>query len=194
MTQILVVGSEILAVAPLTDTGNNIVSSDAIYPKTSMPGWFLTDMALPADFAPHKYQLSGNQLVVRTLPAELAAAQATQTALISQACQNAIYAGFTSSALGAAHTYPAKDLDQQNLTASVLSSLMPGLSSNWTTPFWCADANGNWAYVQHTAAQIQQVGVDGKAAILICLTKNQTLAAQIAAATTVAQVQAIVWS
>ena len=124
----------------------------------------------------------------------LAGAQQQQIDVISIACQASIYAGFSSSALGSAHTYPAKDTDQQNLTASVLASLMPGLASNWTTPFWCADSNGDWAYVDHSAAQIQQVGQDGKTAILAALSKNQTLAAQVMAATTVAQVQAIVWS
>lgn len=124
----------------------------------------------------------------------LAQAQAQQTSALSSACQSAIYAGFSSSALGASHTYPAKDTDQQNLTASVLASLLPALPSNWTTPFWCEDANGSWAYVNHTASQIQQVGQDGKTAILAALSKNQTLAGQVMAATTIAQVQAITWS
>ncbi|MEW9586350.1 hypothetical protein ABQJ48_33510 [Paraburkholderia sp. DGU8] len=48
--------------------------------------------------------------------------------------------------------------------------------------------------MMHTAAQIQQVGMDGKAAILACLTKNQQLGTQIDAATTVEAVQAITWS
>lgn len=124
----------------------------------------------------------------------LADAQQQQIVMIATACQAAIYAGFSSSALGATHMYPAKDLDQQNLTASVLASLMPALASNWTTPFWCEDSNSNWAYVEHTATQIQQVGQDGKTAILAALSKNQFLVAQVMAATTVAQVQAIVWS
>jgi hypothetical protein len=63
----------------------------------------------------------------------------------------------------------------------------------WTTPFWCADVDGNWAFVNHTIAQILQVGVDGKAAILAFMAKNQALAAAVASATTVAAVQAITW-
>jgi hypothetical protein len=70
---------------------------------------------------------------------------------------------------------------------------MPGLASTWTTPFWCEDSNGNWAYVVHTAAQIQQVGQDGKNAILTAMQQLQTLNAQVSAATTVAAVQAITW-
>ncbi|MEW9586237.1 hypothetical protein [Paraburkholderia sp. DGU8] len=133
-------------------------------------------------------------LVTPEPPPDVDGAKASQTALVSAACQAAIVAGFTSSALGAPHTYPAKPTDQQNLNASVVASILPGVAAGWTTPFWCADGSGTWAYVMHTAAQIQQVGQDGKAAILACLTKNQQLAAQIDAATTVEAVHAIVWS
>lgn len=128
-----------------------------------------------------------------TAAALLAQAQASQIQILSAACQAEILAGFTSSALGSAYTYPAKPTDQQNLSASVLASLMPGLASTWTTPFWCADASGVWAMRAHTAAQIQQVGIDGKAATVAAIEKNATLAGQVQAATTVAAVQAIVW-
>ncbi|MPW17867.1 hypothetical protein GCT13_13205 [Paraburkholderia sp. CNPSo 3157] len=138
---------------------------------------------------------SGGALVVAPPSArELADARTSQKAIVSQACQDEILAGFESSALGAPHSYPAKFTDQQNLNASVVASLLPGLAADWTTPFWCADADGVWAYVPHTAAQIQQAGRDGKAAILACLTKNQQLAEQIDGATTIEAVQAVQWS
>ncbi|MDE2097817.1 MAG: hypothetical protein KGL39_11260 [Patescibacteria group bacterium] len=130
-------------------------------------------------------------LVAKTI--QLADAQTSQSAIISSACQNQIFAGFNSSALGSVHLYPAKNLDQQNLAASVLASLIPGTPSTWTTPFWCQDSTGNWAMIQHTAAQIQQVGQDGKAAIVAALQKNATLQAQIQSATTVTAVQAQEW-
>lgn len=130
---------------------------------------------------------------IQNPPLTLAQAQAAKVAELSAACQAQIYAGFQSSALGAAHTYPAKDKDQANLSGSVVASLLPGLPANWTTPFWCEDSTGAWAFVQHTAAEIQQVGTDGKAAIVTALEKNATLAAQVMAAATVADVQAIVW-
>ena len=119
--------------------------------------------------------------------------KADQIRSINGACQATIYGGFTSSALGAAHSYPANDHDQQNLTASVLASLMPGNAADWTTPFWCADPQGAWAFVAHTAAQIQQVGRDGKTAILTAMAKSQSLVEQVNAATTGDAVQAIVW-
>lgn len=63
----------------------------------------------------------------------------------------------------------------------------------WSTPFWCADANGNWAWMPHTAQQIMQVGDDATAFVLAQQSENATLQAQILAAESVAAVQAIVW-
>jgi hypothetical protein len=63
----------------------------------------------------------------------------------------------------------------------------------WSTPFWCEDPSGNWNWINHTSAQIQQVGKDAKAAILANMAKNGQLAAQVMAATTVTAVQAITW-
>jgi hypothetical protein len=132
--------------------------------------------------------------VTKVLPttAQLLAAKKTaQAATISATCQAAIVAGFTSSALGTAHTYPSNLVDQQNLAANVLASLLPGLPAGWTTLQMCADSNGVWSYVSHTAAQIQQVGTDAKSTIMALLVRNATAQTNIAAATTVAAVQAV---
>ena len=131
---------------------------------------------------------------LRNPPLTVAQAQQAQLAIVGAACAAAITGGFQSSALGKAYTYPSTQNDQANLNANVVSSLLPGLPANWTTLQICGDTNGKWGYMPHTAAQIQQVGTDGKAAILGCLTKNAGLQAQIAAATTVAAVQSINWS
>lgn len=143
------------------------------------------------------HKVVGGSLVAPAPPSTaelLAAAQIAQVTILNNACASAIVAGFASSALGAPHTYPSKMTDQQNLSASVLASLMPGLAADWKTPFWCADASGAWAYTDHSAAQIQQVGQDGKAAVLACLQKKAQFAAQVESATTVAAVQAVVWA
>ena len=130
------------------------------------------------------------QPVVETL----ADVQRAQVALLSVKCQEAIYAGFVSSALGAPHTYPAKAQDQTNLAGSVLRSTLPGAQvPGWTTPFWCMDVDGMWAYVQHTSEQIQRVGDDGAVAIVANLTRNEALARQVMESTTIEQVKAIVW-
>jgi hypothetical protein len=124
---------------------------------------------------------------------KFATAQQTKVAELSNACKAAILAGFDSDALGATHMYPAKDTDQANLSSSVVASLLPDISDDWTTPFWCADTGGIWTFRPHTAAQIQQVGRDAKAQVLACMTKNATLAGQAQAATTPEQLAAITW-
>ena len=126
-------------------------------------------------------------------PLTLSQAQGVQIGVLRAACGAAILAGYSSAALGAAHSYPATGLDQQNMAASVLASLMPGLPAGWTTPFWCADGAGVWAMRDHTAAQIQAAGTDGKAAIVAAQVKLAGLVAQVGAAITVASVEGIVW-
>lgn len=126
--------------------------------------------------------------------AQLQAAQITQRALINASAVAAMTGGFQSSALGTAYTYPSTLTDQHNLNGSVVASLLPNLPSTWTTPFWCMNSSGTWAMVQHTAAQIQQVGLDEKAWIVSCQEKLAGLNAQIAAAQTVSGVQAITFS
>jgi hypothetical protein len=145
---------------------------------------------------PSQWQVRDGALVAADPPAAaqlLAQAQAAASKTVRAACAVAITGGFPSSALGSAHTYPSGATDQANLSAAVLASLMPGLDSAWTTPQACCDSGGVWAYVPHTAAQIQQVGVDCKTAIQACLARNADLQTQITAATTVEAVQAIVW-
>lgn len=146
------------------------------------------DAFIPAGLKP----ISAVDLVALLAPT-LAEKQKSQIALMSAACEAQIVAGFTSAALGPVHTYPGKVTDQQNLTASVVGSLMPNLPVDWLTPFWCANDQGVWSYSMHSSLQIQQVGLDCKAAILLALTKNATLSAQILSAVTPAAVTAIVW-
>lgn len=112
---------------------------------------------------------------------------------ILQACQLAIVSGFVSYALGQPYHYPSKTLDQQNLAASVLASYDPDNAPDWTTPFWCSDAAGEWAFRPHTAAQIREVGRDAKTAIIAYQFKNEGLQADISAATTVEEIAAILW-
>ena len=127
-------------------------------------------------------------------PQTLASAQSAQISALTASCAAAITSGYTSSALGSAHTYPSGATDQINMIGSVTASLLPGLASGWTTPFWCADSTGAWSFAPHTAAQIQQAGDDGKAWVVTCQTKLQTLSASVSAAKTLAAVQAIVWA
>lgn len=125
--------------------------------------------------------------------AQLQAAKTTQRAIVNASCVAAMTGGFQSSALGSAYTYPSTMTDQHNLSGSVLASLLPNLSSTWTTSFWVMDSTSAWSFAPHTAAQIQQAGLDGKAWITTCQQKKTSLDAQIDAATTVSAVQSVVW-
>lgn len=112
---------------------------------------------------------------------------------LKEACHAQIVAGFTSNTLGIDHHYPQAELDQTNMVGSVVASLIPGNPVGWTTYFWCRDNAGVWSFQPHTAAQIQQAGTDSKNSILFALSKNDKLGQQVLAATTIAEVDAIVW-
>lgn len=137
------------------------------------------------------FALVDGAVVASVLP--LAEVQARKVASLRAACGAAIMGGFGSNALGAPHTYPSGMTDQANLIGSVTASLLPGLAAGWTTPFWCADVSGAWAFLPHTAAQIQQVGADGKAMVVAAQARLGALVAAVAAAATADQVAAITW-
>lgn len=124
---------------------------------------------------------------------DMPAQRAHKAAAISSRCNDAILAGFVSSALGQPHSYPTKPNDQANLTGSVVRSFYPNVDADWRTPFWCADETGAWAFRPHTAAQIQQVGEDAVTARLTCMGINEKLQAQIIAAETPADLADINW-
>jgi len=108
-----------------------------------------------------------------------------QIATLTNSCGAAIVAGFPSSALGTAYTYPSKPNDQTNLIGAVAS----GLAVN----FWAKDATGVWSRPMHTAAQIKQVLVDGATTYQAYSAKLLDLVTKVNAATATAAVQAIVW-
>ena len=120
----------------------------------------------------------------------LARVQDALIATLAQSCKNAITSGFTSSALGVALTYPSQDNDQRNLQSAV--SAAAAASQGWTIPLWCTDGD-HWSFTSHTAAQLQQVNADWLAHRVAAQQKYADLIAQINAATSVEEVQAIHW-
>lgn len=135
--------------------------------------------------------LSEYGLVIASSPLE--AARQRRVVTLTAICGDRIISGFLSSALGTEHTYPSEMKDQINLMGSVTDSIMPELPADWRTPFWCRDGGGLWSWKMHDAVQIQQAGRDGKAHVVNCQTTLAVLNAQIAAANTVAAVNAIGW-
>jgi len=115
--------------------------------------------------------------------------QSSKISEINTLCGKAITSGFTSSALGSAHTYQSEQTDQINLMGVVLAGQ--------DSLFKCGvkDDKGNiiWSYKQHTIAQLQQVLADGKVHKQGLLQKANTLKVQVTGATTVKDVESIVW-
>lgn len=124
---------------------------------------------------------------------QLGALKASRISVLTAACAAAIVGGYSSSALGSEHQYPSKVTDQINMMGSVTDSLLPGQAPDWTTPFWCADESGAWAFRAHSAAEIQAAGADGKAHILECQANLGQLSAQVMAAASAEAVASIVW-
>ncbi|WP_261513125.1 DUF4376 domain-containing protein [Burkholderia multivorans] len=155
----------------------------------------ITDAQWMTCHATPGYTVANGALVEPKPPSaaqQLASAQAVQIAVVNAACQAVIVAGFTSSALGDAHTYPSTDTDQRNLLSAATAS--QGQSSSWTTALWCASGSLlAWAFTSHTAAQVQQVSADFLAFRIAAQQKYADLATKINAATSVSDVQAITW-
>lgn len=137
-----------------------------------------------------------------TAAEKLANAATAKTAELTSACKAAIVGGYQSSALGSTHIYPSQPEDQANMQASVVDSLLPGKPSGWTTPFTCVvpanEADAQWPMENHTAAQIQQAGSDGKAWITAQRIQLRTLVGQVDAIVkangAVSDIEAIAWT
>ena len=98
-------------------------------------------------------------ILAQPAPQTVAQAQATQLATLSAACQGAITAGFASSALGSASTYPLSMTDQTNLLSAY-------------TAAQAAMANAK-AWEANTGADLYEVVLVGSATYL-CLQAGTT--------------------
>ena len=124
--------------------------------------------------------------IVYTEAEEFSFVKAAQIASLTASCGAAIVAGFPSSALGTAYTYPSQPNDQTNLIGAVAGGLA-------TINFWCADSEGVWGFTAHTALQIKQVLADGGTQRMNYSAKLLDLVTKVNAAATVVDVQAVVW-
>jgi hypothetical protein len=139
------------------------------------------------------YLSNGVVYLHEVVPLRLDKAKERKKAEFYDKCGIAIVAGFVSSALGSKHVYPCKDKDQNNLNAAVTASLIPGLPSDYTIPFWCADEDGDWEMRPHTIDQIRSVGMDGVIHVQTNQTINESLSRLVEGAETLEEVLAIVW-
>jgi len=143
-----------------------------------------TEAALRSVLAPYGVIVSASLLD---------AARQRRLAELTERCASEIVGGYDSDALGSLHTYPSKQVDQLNMMGSVTDALTPDQSGEWSTPFWCATAAGEWAFRQHTAPQIIAAGQAGKAHVVACQTTLASLSAQVLSAGTVEEIDAVTW-
>ena len=108
---------------------------------------------------------------------------------INTACAKEITSNFNSDALGDTHIYQSEQTDQLNLIGVVIA----GQDDYFKCGVEDADGNVTWNYEKHTIAQLQQVLQDGKVHKQGLLQKANILKTQVANATTVEDVEAIVW-
>ncbi len=124
---------------------------------------------------------------------ELDAVRQVALSRIEDGYQKSLTGGFESSALGEPHTYRAWPEDINRLHQAVTISGLPMIADEWTVDFLCADEDGNWVQVSHTAAQIQQVGLDASIDIGQLGTLKAALTQQILDATTLSQIATVTW-
>lgn len=116
------------------------------------------------------------------VPDLLQIAKNARSAEMRRKCDIAITGSFNSSALGSAYLYPASMQDQSNMQRIALSG----------GSLWCY-ASGTWSLITHTASQgVTVLGDFGSNCDAMRTNLSSKLAA-INAATTVSDVNAIVW-
>lgn len=132
------------------------------------------------------------QIIDAMSAAALATARATKRDELIAACVAAITSGFTSDALGANHFYPCQATDQTNLAAVVIESMLTGEQTEKLFPFWCYDGS-TWERREHTHTQIRAVGLAAVPHVRDKQDHLRDLRLQVLAATTVEQINGIVW-
>lgn len=68
MTQLLVLGTVILAVGPVNDSGDNVVTPYIIYSKSMIPGYEIVGTELPPNFIPQDYEWIDDELFLKSPP------------------------------------------------------------------------------------------------------------------------------
>lgn len=129
----------------------------------------------------------GDTWRLRTDADDLVDAQKAKIAELKAAVEKAIKSGFSSSALGQAHTYDSEQHNIDWIQAAVLSAAK--------TQITCDDGTGAKSKKprEHTVAQCKQVLTDGMAKLLQRKTRFRTLRDQVNAAADVLAVEAIKW-
>lgn len=107
---------------------------------------------------------------------------------INTSCETAIVGGFTSSALGYEHIYPSQRDDQLNLQGLIIDGENDFFKCKVTE-----DETAVWELKPHTIDQLVMVGKALKSHVKTNTARAYELKAQINAATTVEELDGIVW-
>lgn len=156
-----------------------------IYNSTSVlrsDGALIPDAAGNTDWQAYQTWLAAGNTPT---PVPLSVYQSQQRAKVSAGCAATIVGGFQSSALGSPYTYPSDNNTQANVSSLVAAGNGGSI--------WCGNASNVWTFMAHTEAQATQVQKDMSAFIQAQQTRYAGLVAQIDAATTPAEVEAINW-
>lgn len=120
----------------------------------------------------------------------LATAQSTKIQSLNDSYTTAVTGTFQSSALGTSHTYKAGVKSRTD----ILGAMLVAQQTASTVDFECVDdSTGLDVFVAHTASQLQQVLSDGAAKAVSDKQNLLTKTADVNAATTVSDVDAITW-
>ena len=111
---------------------------------------------------------------VDDVPAVIELRYVAQTAMVNQACTQQITGGFWSEALGLRGFYDSELQDQLNLTGMILRGTDGFLS--------CTDEAGGKSFLEHTIAQLRQIGDEFTELKLQLLRKANDLKAALTAA------------
>lgn len=111
---------------------------------------------------------------------------------LSRACKSAIVAGVQSDATGESLLYPTAEIDQTNLQGVVQASLVLGESAE-PYKYICGSAVGIWERREHTAAQIQAVGIAVFSHVVAMKNTLDTLRGVVLSARTQADIEAVAW-
>ena len=181
-----------------TDAEGNLytVTSD----KSQIPGLTqVTQVAEPTDptliFSGFTVQTVNGvpTQVWTTTPKTLSSVQHQQLAELQTSLTNAVAAGFSSSALGTANNYASDPTSVAYMNASITMSLLPNASPSAVYPFFCGVGSAIPQLTNHTAAQIQQVGMDAYNFVLGLEQHYASKVAAVIAATADADVVAVTW-
>lgn len=114
------------------------------------------------------------------------------TSRIRERCKMAIEGGIDSAVLGEIYRYPTSSTDQFNLNSSVLAAKMYA-DAGGPYKFWCMNESGVWSRAEHTAAQIEAVGLTVMGFVRGLQDKYELKLQEIAMAASIEELRAIQW-